>query len=283
MFLLPDEVWKLKRPVDLGFLDFRTAEARRCNCEEEVRLNRRLAPDVYLGVAPLRRTAGGLVVGGENGPIEDWAVHMRRLPEEASAEAMLARGALDGAALTRLAHHVAGFLAAARETPAFGAVDVLRASVDENFDQVAPFVGDLVDRATFEEVEAHQKGLLDAAADRFEARVHERRIREGHGDLRLEHVYFLPRAEHAPEITIIDCIEFNERFRCGDTASEVAFLAMELEAAGRPELAGAFLARFAEASDDFGLYERGRLLPVVPGLGSRQGGGFRGRRFQCVR
>jgi aminoglycoside phosphotransferase family enzyme/predicted kinase len=276
VFIVGDEVWKVKRPVDLGFLDFRTVEARRHDCEEEVRLNRRLAPQVYLSVDPVRRTPAGLRVGPGEGTIEDWAVHMRRLPDEASAEAMLARGALDEAALDRLASHMARFLAEAREVPEHGAPDVLRASVDQNFEQVAAFVGDLVDAATFDEVRAFQVGHLTSGADRFAARVTERRIREGHGDLRLEHVYFLEEARRArsssarasssregrnpsggsevAEIAVIDCITFNDRFRCGDAAGEAAFLAMELESARRPDLAGGFVARFAEASDDFGLF-----------------------------
>jgi aminoglycoside phosphotransferase family enzyme/predicted kinase len=255
VFLVGDEVWKVKRPIDLGFLDFRTVEARRRDCEEEVRLNRRLAPQVYLGVEPVRRTADGLRVGCGEGAIEDWAVHMRRLPDAASAEAMLARGELDAAALARLAAHMARFLAEAREVPEHGAPHVLRASVDQNFEQVAPFVGDLIDAATFDEVRAFQVGRLTAGVDRFAARVRDGRIREGHGDLRLEHVYFLAGSGGEDTLAIIDCISFNDRFRCGDAASEAAFLAMELEAARRPDLAGGFIARFAEASDDFGLFD----------------------------
>jgi uncharacterized protein len=191
VFIVGDEVWKVKRPVDLGFLDFRTVEARRRDCEAEVRLNRRLAPHVYLGVEPVRRTPAGLRVGPGEGALEDWAVHMRRLPDAASAEAMLARGALDEAALARLAAHMARFLGEAREVPELGAPDVVRASVDQNFEQVAPFVGDLLDASTFDDVRTFQVGQLTAGAERFAARVRDRRIREGHGDLRLEHVYFL--------------------------------------------------------------------------------------------
>ncbi len=247
VFIVGDDVWKVKRPVDLGFLDFRTPEARRHWCEEEVRLNRRLAPDVYLGVEPVRRAARGHTIGGD-GPAVDWAVHMRRLPDEAAAASLLARGSLDADALARLADVMAAFLEAAPVRSELGTLDVLGANVAENFAQVEPFVGDLVDAGTLAEVRAFQTGELQQRAGVFRARVAARRIREGHGDLRLEHVYFLRQP------TVIDCIEFNERFRCGDVASEVAFLAMELEAARRPDLAAGFLARFAEASNDFHLY-----------------------------
>jgi aminoglycoside phosphotransferase family enzyme/predicted kinase len=250
VFLIGNDVWKLKRPVDFGFLDFRTLEARRHFCEEEVRLNRRLAPGIYHGVVPVRASPGGPALGGD-GPIVDWAVHMRRLPSSASAAAMLAGGRLSPDRLAELAEKLAAFLREAPETPELGSPETLRENLDENFAQVEPFVGDVLERATFDDVRGFQDAALAAGRDRFAARVAGRKIREGHGDLRLEHVYFLPPPDG---VVAIDCIEFNRRFRCGDVAGEAAFFAMELEAARRPDLAAAFLARFAEASDDFQLY-----------------------------
>ncbi len=253
VFLTERDVWKLKRPVELGFLDFRDVGSRRRACEEEVRLNRRLAPDVYLGVEPVRLTSRGRALRGD-GPIVDWAVHMRRLPDAASAAALLEQGRLDASALGAVAQRLAEFLRAARPTPDFGTLATLERNLDENFDQVAPFVDELVDLATFDEVQAFQRGELTRNAARFAARVAEGRVREGHGDLRLEHVYLLPADEGPPRPVIIDCIEFTERFRCGDAAAELAFLSMELESEGRADLGAGLIARFAEASDDFGLY-----------------------------
>jgi aminoglycoside phosphotransferase family enzyme/predicted kinase len=253
VFLTERDVWKVKRPVDLGFLDFRTIEARRRDCEEEVRLGRRLAPDVYLGTRPIFQTASGCAFVGE-GPIVDWAVRMRRLPDEASAAALLTRGQLDARLLGILAERLSVFFRAAPVAAGFGTADALTVNLDENFVQVAPFVGELLDQGTFDDVQAFQRNQLARHGRRFAARLSEDRVREGHGDLRLEHVYFLPRWEGQPEPVVIDCISFNERFRCGDVAGELAFLCMELEAAGRPDLSAGFIARFAEASDDFGLY-----------------------------
>jgi aminoglycoside phosphotransferase family enzyme/predicted kinase len=250
VFLTEHEVWKVKRPVCFGFLDFRSAEARRHFCEEEVRLNRRLAPDVYLGVAPVYRGPRGLSFAGP-GEVVDHAVRMRRLPAAASARDRLACGTLDRTLLAQLAARLAAFFQEAARADRFGALEVLRANVSENFAQVEPFVGTLVDRATFDDVRAFQERMLAAGgdgADRLAARVGAGRIRDGHGDLRLEHVYFLP------EPLAIDCIEFNQRFRCGDVAGEIAFLDMELEAAGRADLGAGLVARFAELTDDFDLY-----------------------------
>ena len=255
VFLAGDHAWKVKRPVNFGFLDFRTPEARRRACQDEVRLNRRLAPDIYLGVVPVLKTSRGYVFDADSEAVAvDWAVRMRRLPDDSSAAALRARGELDGAALEVLAERLAVFFASAASKPEFGTPTVLCLNVTENFMEVAPFVGDLLDQETLDEVEAFQMNLLTQHVERFVARVSEDRIREGHGDLRLEHVYFVPIPGGKPRPTIIDCIEFSERFRCGDAAAEVAFLAMELEAAGRPDLAAGFVARYAEASDDFGLY-----------------------------
>ncbi|HVZ72885.1 MAG TPA: AAA family ATPase [Polyangia bacterium] len=249
VFLDAHDVWKIKRPVDLGFLDFRDPEARRRFCEEEVRLNRRLAPDVYLGVAPVRRDARGLTLEG-SGAVVDWAVHMRRLSDDDSAASLVRRGRLGADALEALAARLAAFHRAARETPDLGGEASVRALVEENLAQTERFVGELVGRATFDDVAAAQRAWLAANGATLAARVAEGRSREGHGDLRLEHVYFL--SGDGP--TVIDCVEFSERFRCGDVAGDVAFLAMELDAERRPDLAAGFVARYAEASGDLGLY-----------------------------
>ncbi|HVT06172.1 MAG TPA: AAA family ATPase [Polyangia bacterium] len=251
VFLTETDVFKVKRPVDLGFLDYRTLADRRRACLEEVRLNARLAPDVYLGVVPVFRGPGGHTLAG-GGHVVEWAVHMRRLSDEASAAAMLARGALDAGALESVATLLAEFLRAARPAPGFGTPASLAKNVRENLDQTRRFAGNLIARAAFEEAAAFQRESLARHEGRFLQRIADERIREGHGDVRLEHIYFLSSPAARP--VIIDAIEFNERFRCGDVAAEITFPAMELEAAGRPDLASGLVARFAEAADDYGLY-----------------------------
>jgi hypothetical protein len=251
VFLTDRDVWKLKRPVDYGFVDYTTLDRRRHCCDEEVRLNRRLAPDVYLGVVPVRLGPQGHTFGPD-GTIVDYAVRMRRLPDEASADALLRRGALPATHLTRLATRLARFYAESAPASEYGAPDVIRANVTENFAQVEPFVGRFVTPETFDQVRAWQEGFLGREAARFRARAAQGRIREGHGDLRLEHVYFEDHEGREP--IVIDAIEFNERFRMGDVAADVAFLTMELTARARVDLAEAFLARFAEETDDHDLY-----------------------------
>jgi aminoglycoside phosphotransferase family enzyme/predicted kinase len=248
VFLTDREVWKLKRPVGYGFVDYRTLSQRRAACEDEVRLNRRLAPDVYLGVVPVRLGPDGYGFGAE-GAVVDYAVRMRRLPDERSAEALLRAGALTPDHLAQLATRLARFFAEAAPAPSMGSIAVIRTNVVENFAQAEPFVGRLLSRDTFDVVRRWQLGVLEQHADRFEARVAQGRIRDGHGDLRLEHVYF----EAAGPI-VIDCVEFSERLRAGDAASDAAFLVMELTARGRRELGERFLADLARESDDHDLY-----------------------------
>ena len=248
VFVTDRQVWKLKRPVDYGFVDYTTVDRRRHFCHEEVRVNRRLAPDVYLGVVPVR-LEGGHYSFASTGTVVDYAVRMRRLPDSASAEGLLRDGALTHEHLHSLASRLAAFYATSPPGASWGSLDVLRTNVDENFVQVRPFVGRVVDATTFEAVWRWQVGCLASNRPVFDARREQGRIRDGHGDLRLEHVYF-----ERDQPIVIDAIEFNERFRIGDVAADVAFLAMELDARSKPDLAASVLAAFARESDDYDLY-----------------------------
>lgn len=253
VFLTRDRAFKVKKPLDLGFLDFTTPEKRRAACEAEVRLNRRLAPDVYRGVLPVTRGPDGRHRLGGEGPPVDWAVEMRRLPDDWRADVRLRAGRLDAGDLERVAGRVAAFHAAARcdaETSRFGEVDVVGGNVRENFEQTRGAVEAFLTPAQARELEAWQTDFLRREADRFGARVAAGRVRDGHGDLRLEHVYLDP----AGAVLVVDCIEFNERFRYGDVCADVAFLSMDLTAAGRADLAERFVAAYARESGDYDLY-----------------------------
>jgi len=242
--VLEHDVYKRKRPLDLGFVDFRTLEARKAACEAEVRLNARLAPDVYLGVVPVR----------DEGTIVDYAVHMRRLPDDARADEMLARGALGHAEIARVADVIAAFHAGAEGGPEiarFGTAEAVAYNVEENFRQTEATIGDYLSGEQAAELRAFQRGVLRERDAVFAERVARGRVRDGHGDLRLEHVYF----EDADAPIVIDCIEFADRFRFADVCADVAFLSMDLAAHGRVDLAEAFLAHYARASNDYDLYE----------------------------
>ena len=253
MYLSEREVWKVKKPVELAFLDFTTVQKRREACEAEVRLNWRLAPDVYLGVVPMRRdTAGRLAVDGD-GELVDWAVHMKRLPDRDRADVRLTEARLSDEHIETVAGHIARFhesCDASEKTARFGRPDVIGNNVRENFEQARSTILDYVSPAQVEEIESWQTRFLDERASLFEARIEAGRIRDGHGDLRLEHVYL----DESGDVVVIDCIEFNERFRFADVCADVVFLAMDLAHSGRVDLAERFLALYAREANDFDLY-----------------------------
>jgi uncharacterized protein len=246
------DVWKLKKPVDLGFLDFTTLSAREAACRAEVELNRRLAPQVYLGVAPVTRDADGPRLSGD-GPVIDFAVHMRRLPDRDRADVRLSEGRLDHAAIEAITAAVAAFHEGASRGPeidAFGSLDRIADNAQENFRQTKGTVEHYLQPPEAAELERFQLGFLREHADRFAARVRTGRICDGHGDLRLEHVYLADDGA----LSIIDCIEFNERFRYADVCADIAFLAMDLARLGRMDLSEHCLASYARAADDHDLY-----------------------------
>lgn len=253
VLLGPTEVWKLKKPVCLGFLDFGTAQARKAACEAEVALNRRLAPEIYLGLAPVTRDESGRLAIDGAGEVVDWAVHMRRLPERDRADRRLAEGRLDRDDIERVAARLAEFHASARcdeTTAAFGTPEAIAVNVRENFTQTRQSIERFVTAAQAEEIEAWQLGFLAEHEDRLRARIEAGRVRDGHGDLRLEHVYL----SDAGEVTIIDCIEFNDRFRYADVAADLAFLAMDLSEHEHVELSEHLVACYAQHAGDYDLY-----------------------------
>ena len=252
VFLGATEVFKVKRPVDLGFLDFTTLEKRRQACAAEVRLNRRLAPKTYLGVVPITVDAVGTHQIAGEGTIVDWAVRMRCLPIARRADELLQAGLLQPAHIDELAVRIARFHERARcdaETSRHGDVATIRRNVEENFEQTHGSLAGYLSPEQAREIEAWQRQVLDDDR-RFASRVAAHRVRDGHGDFRLEHVYF----ETDQAITIIDCIEFNDRFRFGDVCSDIAFLSMDLAWHGRVDLAERFLARYAREANDYDLY-----------------------------
>jgi aminoglycoside phosphotransferase family enzyme/predicted kinase len=252
VFLAEGVVYKVKKPLDLGFVDFRELEARKLACEAEVTLNRRLAPHVYFGTVPVRRTAEGAGLIGD-GPIIDWAVHMMRLPEARRADVMLSRGALQIGHIERIASSLARFHREARsdeETARFGSPEAVGVNVRENFEQTRASIGKYLRPEEAAEIERYQLAFLRDNAALFHERMAAGRVRDGHGDLRLEHVYF----EDEKRVTVLDCIEFADRFRFADTGADIAFMSMDLAYHGRVDLAEHLLAAYAREAGDFDLY-----------------------------
>jgi aminoglycoside phosphotransferase family enzyme/predicted kinase len=260
VFLAGPFAYKVKKPVNLGFLDFSTLERRRYFCEQEVRLNRRLAPQVYLGTVPVIRSGLSVKMEGQGEAVE-WAVKMKHLPEEATLQERLQRGQVDVELLKALARKVASFHAraeAGKHVSAFGRFEVVACNARENFEQVAPQVGSTLSQAVFDRLRDLTETVLARLRPLIESRAERGVPRDTHGDLHLDHVYLFPDRTPPADLVIIDCIEFNERFRYADPVSDMAFLVMDLCFHGRLDLASAFAEEYFRVSGDV---EGRALLP----------------------
>jgi len=246
LFLAGDLVYKVKKPVDLGYLDYTTLEKRHFFCRKEVELNRRLCPDAYLGVVAITGQGGQVSIDGRGRPLE-YAVKMRRLPQEAMLNARLVRGEVTPAMLSAVAAKLADFHRKAEtnaEISAFGDLDIIRQNTMENFEQTDKYIGTTISPERYQRLKAYAEDFLVRNASLFRRRVIDGKIRDCHGDLHAAHICFWKG------ICIYDCIEFNDRFRYGDVASEVAFLAMDLDHYGRADLSRHFVNAYISASGD---------------------------------
>ncbi|WJW76569.1 hypothetical protein QVG61_05625 [Thiohalobacter sp. IOR34] len=227
VFLTEHRVYKLKKPVRYDFLDFSTLERRHHDCQEELRLNRRLASRVYLGLVALTLEADGRLALDGDGRTIDWLVKMVRLPRERMLDQLIERGALKEAEIRRVGEVLADFYRRAKPVDMSGA-DYRRrflAAIHDNQQALATAACELP-AGQVEAVGQTLLGFLDRQAPLIEARADAGRIIEAHGDLRPEHVCLIE-----PPV-FIDCLEFKRDFRLLDPADELAFLSMECEAAG---------------------------------------------------
>lgn len=237
VFLAGDRVYKVKKPLDLGFVDYTTLERRRRFCDDEVRLNHRLAPGVYQGVVPITRDPDGRLRVDGDGETLEVAVEMLRLPRERMLDRLLAAGEIDNEQMNALAEMLALFHAEARTgegVDEYGTPEAVAFNVRENFEQTEAFAAEpgSAGAAGVGTITPTLHTFLRVAAERFLTSEHEllqrrlrgKRIRDGHGDLHAGNVCMTDEG-----IRIYDRIEFAPRFRCGDVACDLAFLAMDLD------------------------------------------------------
>jgi uncharacterized protein len=240
-------VYKVKKAVNLGFLDFSTLEKRRHFCEREVFLNRRLSSHVHLGVLPIFMNKGQLAFSG-GGRVVEYAIQMRKLDRRYFLPRLLRRNQVGRAQVNRIVSALARFYQAQTPRAAitrWGSIQKLKISTDENFRQTETFVGSAISRPAFEVVRHFTRKFYRCRASLFARRMREHRIRDCHGDLRLEHIHMAPR-----HLSIYDCIEFNDRLRYLDWANDLAFLAMDFDYQGRSDLGGYFVTEMATALRD---------------------------------
>jgi len=251
VFIGDNFVYKVKKPVNFGFLDFSTLKKRHYFCEKEVILNSRLAKGIYLGLQPIYKIDGGYSFAPQEGsrPVE-CAVRMKRIPLDCLLFKLISEGkplygALEdvGKALALFHENVAPY-----RGRKFGGIESIAAATEENFEQIKPFTALTTDKKTLKLLMTYTRAFLADHKDRFSERRRNGYIRDGHGDLHCQHICL----EHPP--IIFDCIEFNESFRIIDILEDIAFLFMDLEYRGRFDLSSrlhkAYFARQAKALDE---------------------------------
>jgi len=248
IFLTGDFAYKIKKPMNFGFLDFTTLEKRRHFCQEELRLNQRGAPDLYLAVIPITQTGETFHFQG-SGQVVDYALKMRQFPQDSLLSRYFDRGELTADLIQRLARRVADYHRQAPTDPyvtSFGQVSQVRQAFDENYAQTRGFIGRAQTQAYFETTQAYTDAFFASQGSLFQARMEAGKIRECHGDLHLGNIcYWQDR------FYLFDCIEFNESFRYVDVMYDIAYGVMDLQVRQRPDLANGYLNTYLEWTGDW--------------------------------
>ena len=250
LFFADDLVYKIKKAVRFSFLDYSTLGKRRYYIHEELTLNRRLAPTVYLDVVPIGRDVSGWRLGASENPLE-FALLMRRLPDSRMLPALLESAQVTAEMMRSLAQVLAGFHAIVPQLdPALAAThfDTVARQWRDNLNDVEQLIGDAIDLESFAGIKAFGDNFLDQNRGFISRRAFDGWVRDGHGDLHGEHVCFAPEG-----IQIFDCIEFDPQLRLCDLASEIGFLLMDLEARGGARWGEVLLPRYRDLIDDSGL------------------------------
>ncbi|MDA0268185.1 MAG: AAA family ATPase [Cyanobacteria bacterium] len=261
VLLTGDYAYKVKKPVNFGFLDYSTLEKRQHFCQEELRLNQRGAAPLYLDVVPIGQTGDTFALTDSGEPAE-YAVKMRQFPQETLLSQVFERGDLTEALLRQLAEAIAQFHQAAEtndEIRSFGTVEAVRQSIDENYEQTLGFIGGPQTQAQFDGTRAYTDQFFATQADLLQRRMDGGWIRACHGDLHLNNICYWQ-----DQLLLFDCIEFNKPFRFVDVMYDIAYIVMDLTAQGRLDLAATFMSHYVEQTGDW------EGLQVLPLYVSRQ-------------
>jgi aminoglycoside phosphotransferase family enzyme len=253
VFLTKKFVYKVKKAVNFGFLDFTTLEKRHFFCEKELELNRRLCGDMYLEVVPINK-ADAIKIKGAGETVE-YAVKMKRMPQETMLSKLLEQNKVDNRLVDRIAKVIADFHSKAETNgriSEFGSLAVIETNWKENFDQTEEFIDKTISTDDFKLIRQRVEDFMKRSTALFERRIAEHQVRDCHGDIHSGNIFA------TNGIYIFDAIEFNDRFRYSDVAADVAFLAMDLDFIGRTDLSNFFVEKYVEYSGD---QELTNLLP----------------------
>jgi len=246
IFLAGDYVYKIKKPVDMGFLDYTTLEKRLFFCNKEVELNRRLCADAYLGVVPITKDKGRFIIGGK-GEVQEYAVKMRRLPQDTMMDVLLKQHKVTPEMVVSVAEILVKFhkkAATSEEITRIGGIDGVIHNTSENFAQTDKYFNVIIEPETYRRLKTYTEGFLTTNSALFRERMAAGKVRDCHGDLHAAHICFYQG------ICIYDCIEFIDRLRYTDVAADIAFLAMDLDHYGRQDLSGIFIDAYVKKSGD---------------------------------
>jgi len=253
VFLAGPKVYKIKKPVNFGFLDFTTLDKRLHFCKEELRLNKRLCPDIYLDVIPLSESQDKIVLGDDSNVIE-WVLVMNKMPHENLMNKLIERELFDKSLLEKITQKLVPFyknaIAPEEKAKELGSLETIKFNTEENFEQTASFINKLIDQATYDDISKYTREFEEKNQKLFEDRIINKKIVDGHGDLHSGNICFDFEKD---DVYIFDCIEFNERFRFGDIAVDLAFLAMDLDNYGHCILAKELIDELSQSLDDPGL------------------------------
>jgi uncharacterized protein len=245
VFLTKNIVYKVKKAVNFGFLDFETLEKRKYYCEKELQLNKRLCGDMYIEVVPINQ-AESIKIRGEGKTIE-YALKMKRMPQERIMTQLLEDKMVDEELITNIAKIIAEFHSKADtkdEISQFGSLKVIETNWNENFDQTKNVVEDTISKKDFELIRNKINLFLSKNSPLINKRINEGKVRDCHGDIHSGNIFVTDR------VYIFDAIEFNERFRYSDVAADIAFLAMDLDFKNRSDLSEVLVNKYVESSGD---------------------------------
>jgi len=239
--------YKIKKPVNFGFLDFSTLEKRKYFCKEELNLNRRLCPDIYLDVVAFTEKNEDLEIDGR-GQIVEYAVKMKEFPQEKIMTKLLQQGKIDEDIFDKICDILVKFYRSSKHSEdikQYGTVETVKKNTDENFEQTKVVIDITIPKKIFEDIKLYTNEFLKKKNDIFQNRIKQGHIRDCHGDLHSGNIVV-----NEDEICIFDCIEFNKRFRYSDVASDISFLAMDLDYLGYPYLSSYFIEKYIKKSKD---------------------------------
>ena len=244
--------YKIKKQVNYGFLDFSTVEKRKYYCDEEMRLNRRLCPDIYLDVIPITKKNSILELNGY-GEIVDYAIKMKEFLQQNIMTNLLKQGKIVKEKIEDICDILVKFYNSegnSKEIDRYGELEVVKRNICENFEQTEPMIDITIPKNSYEYIKNLSQQFFRKKKDLFEKRIKHKNIKNCHGDLHSGNIVVTDE-----KIYIFDCIEFNKRFRYCDTASDIGFLAMDLDFMNYPYLSSYLIKKYIEKSKDIGILE----------------------------